>query len=196
MKTFCSLCLLLALLFLSNQALAAEPTKSETQTFFEDKAAIIEPGVLPTSFWYWADKFAEQIRYVFTVGKEQKADFLVLMAEERLAEMKKLSEQGITDYADQLLTEHEDLIKKAQELYAEVKAEALERGQQLQTDTEKQILIKEQKIKKELNNADVTYKEKEQTVSNKLRAFMKAVMSHLSWKKDKIQEQRADVLDE
>lgn len=199
MKTFSFLLLLVMLSsFLSQQAFAAEPTKpiSETQDFLENKAAIIEPGVLPSSFWYWADKFAEQIKFVFIVGKEKKADFLVSMAGERLAEMKKLSEDGITEYADQLLTEHEALIKKAQEMYLDLKEAGIEKAKQLQADTEKNILINEKKIKSELGNAENNYKVKEATFGNKVKAFLGAVMSHLSWKKEKIEEQRTNMFDE
>jgi hypothetical protein len=118
------------------------------------------------------------------------------MAEERLAEMRALSHEGITQYADKLLSEHEELIKKAQDLYKEIREEAIEKGKELQVDTEKKILINEKKIKKELDNADKTYQAGGDTVAKKIAAFLKQVMSHLSWKKDKIQEQRNDLFDE
>ncbi len=198
MRIICSIVLIFFIVCLIplNVKAAESMNKSPTQTFMEDKAAIIEPGVLPTSFWYWADKFSEQIRFVFTVGKEGKADYLINMAEERLAEMRALSHEGITQYADKLLSEHEELIKKAQDLYKEIREEAIEKGKELQVDTEKKILINEKKIKKELDNADKTYQAGGDTVAKKIAAFLKQVMSHLSWKKDKIQEQRNDLFDE
>ncbi|KKR08614.1 MAG: hypothetical protein UT32_C0001G0134 [Parcubacteria group bacterium GW2011_GWC2_39_14] len=198
MKIISFLCLFAVLGFVFVPGVSAnQPTavKSPTQDFLENKAAIIEPGVLPTSFWYWADKFAEQIRFVFTVGKEGKADYLVGMAKERLAEMKKLSEEGITKYADGLLVEHDELIKKAQEMYLDLKEQGIEKAKELQVGTEKNILINEAKIKSQLGNAETTYKVKEDSVGAKVRAFLGTVMSHLSWKNEQIQGQRADTFD-
>ena len=108
----------------------------------------------------------------------------------------KLSEEGITTYADKLLTEHETLIAKAQEMYLDLKVEGIEKAKELQVDTEKNILINEKKIKSQLDNAGPTYKAKESTIAQKLGAFMTSVMSHLSWKKDKIEEQRSNMFDE
>src|SRR3989338_4867590 len=71
-----------------------ELSESAAKSFLEEKAAIIEPGVMPDSFWYWADIFSEEIQFLFTVGKESKGDFMINVAKERLAEMKKLSEAG------------------------------------------------------------------------------------------------------
>lgn len=177
---------------------AAEESSSNfnTQEFFEEEVAIVEPGVLPSSFWYWGDKFAEQIQFVFTVGKEKKADLLMDLAKERLAEMQKLSEEGITKYADQLLTEHETSITKAQELYEDLRQEGIERAKELQEDTEKEILLTEKKLKNELGQAEETYLEKQDNFAKRLGSWMRKVTSHLSWKGDQIQEQRSEMFDE
>lgn len=173
-----------------------EATSFDTQKFLEEDVALIEPGVLPNSFWYWGDIFAEEIKFLFTVGKEQKADFLMETAKERLAEMQKLSEEGITKYADRLLSENEDAIANAQKFYKEVREEAPEKIKEYQEDTEREILRNEYKIRGELQDAESNYLAKQETVAEKIGGWLKGVVSHLSWKRDKIQEQRSEMFDD
>ena len=194
-KVLISVLILVGLLGGSMVFAAEEAGSIDTKKFLEEDAAIIEPGILPNSFWYWADIFAEEINFLFTVGKEHKADFLMETAKERLAEMQKLSEDGITKYADRLLVEHEDAISNAQKFYQEVREEGSVKIKEYQEDTEREILRKEYKIKGELKNAESTYLEKQETVSGKVGAWLKNVVSHLSWKRDKIQEQRSEMFD-
>jgi hypothetical protein len=189
--------LVLAGLFTGTMVFAEEEgAPFDSQKFLEEDAAIIEPGVLPNSFWYWGDIFAEEIKFLFTVGKEQKADFLMETAKERLAEMQKLSEDGITKYADRLLVENEDAIANAQKFYKEVREEAPEKLKEYQEDTEREILKKEYKIKGELQNAESNYLAKQETVAEKVGGWLKGLVSHLSWKRDKIQEQRSEMFDD
>lgn len=189
--------LVVAGLFTGTMVLAEEETTSfDSQKFLEEDVAIIEPGVLPNSFWYWGDIFAEEIKFLFTVGKEKKADFLMETAKERLAEMQKLSEEGITKYADRLLMENEDAVANAQKFYQEVKKEAPEKLKEYQEDTEREILRKEYKIKGELQNAEANYLKKQESVASKVGGWLKGVVSHLSWKRDKIQEQRSEMFDD
>src|SRR6056297_2924911 len=117
----------------------------EVQEYLEKKAAIVEPGVLPNSFWYWADIFGEEIKYLFTITKESKGDFLIETAAERLAELQALSEQGINKYADKLTTKHEKSISKAEDIFAKLKDEGWEKMQQKQEELEFEILKKEGK---------------------------------------------------
>jgi len=180
-----------------NFVFAEEESKTiDTQQLLEEELAIIEPGVLPNSFWYWADIFAEEIKFLFTVGKEHKADFLMETAKERLAEMQALSEAGITKYADRLLSENEEAIANAQKFYKQVKEEGFEKAKEYQEDTEREILRKEYKLKGELKNAESTYLEKQESVASRVGGWLKGVVSHLSWKRGEIQEQRSEMFDD
>lgn len=189
--------LIIGCLFLGRYIYASpENNNFSSQEFLEKDVAIIEPGVLPNSFWYWADRFAEEINFLIKVGKEKKADFLMEIAKERLAEMKKLSEEGINNYADELLTEHEETVTKAQKFYEEVRQEGIERAKELQEDTEREILRKEQVLKKELGNAEQTYLEKQDGFAKRIGSWMRKIVGHLSWKREAIQEQRSEMFDE
>ena len=183
-------------LFISVNPVFAISTPIDTQKFLEQEVAIIEPGVLPNSFWYWGDMFGEQLRFIFTVGKEKKADYLIDIAKERLAEMKILSEAGINKYSDDLLNTYDDEIAKAEKFYKELREQGLLKGQELQVETEKQILLNEVKIKKELKSAPDTIEVKQRQLVGAVGAWFKQVLSHLSWKREAIKVQRKEVLDE
>ncbi len=172
-----------------------EEKKYQTQIFLEEEAKIVKPGVLPNSFWYWADRLLEKVRLALTVGRENRADYLMKIAQERLAEMQALSEQGITKYAEELLTEHEDLVNRAEKLYFELKEESIRRAQELQVKTEKNILITEYRLKKHVAESEQKYIEKEASLGEKLGQVMAVILNHLSWKKDKIEEQRTEMFD-
>ena len=170
--------------------------KYETQEYLEDEVAIIEPGVLPNSFWYWGDIFAEEIRYIFTVTKKSKGDYLIQTAEERLAELRELSEQGITKYAEKLISKHEQSIKLATQLYKKAKVQGWEQLQQGQTDLEKEILLNEAKLKVKARKAPADYEKGRDSVIGQIGTWVKNVVSHLKWKRGVIKEQRAEVLGE
>jgi len=188
MKIFISLILLFSI---STVPVFAAQMQYKSQQYLEEEVAIIEPGVLPNSFWYWTDIFAEEIRFIFTVGKEKKADYLIQMADERLAEMQKLSEEGIDKYAEQLMSKHQAHISRAEELYQKLREEGWERVQEEQENLEYEILEKEYQIKKELSQAPEKYKEKRDSFVGSVWSGFKEILSHLKWKKAEISQQRA-----
>ncbi|MEK7159450.1 MAG: DUF5667 domain-containing protein [Patescibacteria group bacterium] len=173
----------------------SEASDSKSKIFLEEKAAVIEPGVLPDSFWYWADIFSEEVQFLFTVGKESKGDFLLGVAEERLAEMKKLSEEGINNYADDLTSKHEVAITKAQELLAKAKTKGLEEIKEGQIDLEKKILLQENEMKKQAKGAPKKYDEITNQAFNRVSGLFKTALSHLSWKKTEIKKQKAELFE-
>ena len=173
----------------------SEVSDSKSKIFLEEKAAVIEPGVLPDSFWYWADIFSEEVQFLFTVGKESKGDFLLGVAEERLAEMKKLSEEGINNYADDLTSKHEVAITKAQELLAKAKTKGLEEIKEGQIDLEKKILLQENEMKKQAKGAPKKYDEITNQAFNRVSGLFKTALGHLSWKKTEIKKQKAELFE-
>lgn len=195
MKRSVILVLMVAVLFVGYRVVASEEPTFSSQKLLEEQAAIIKPGVLPNSFWYWADVFAEQLQFVFTVGKEKKADFLLDVAEERLQEMKALSEKGITDYAEKLMTDHEDSFNKAKSMYDEVKEQTINEAKQLQENTEMGILKNEKVVDKELRNAPKTYEAKQKELWGKTMTWFRGVLSHLRWKKGDIQQKANELND-
>ena len=193
----CGLLLLnVNLVFAESDSEEVSAAKYETQEYLEDEVAIIEPGVLPNSFWYWGDIFAEEIRYIFTVTKKSKGDYLIQVSEERLAELRELSEQGITKYAEKLISKHEASIKLATQLYKKAKVEGWEKLQEGQTDLEKEILLNEAKLKVKARQAPADYEKGRDSVIGQIGAWFKNVLSHLKWKKGEIKQQRAEVLGE
>ena len=165
--------------------------ESETQKFFEQDVSIIEPGILPSSFWYWADNFAEDIRFVFTVGKEKKVDFLLQLAAERLAEMKILSEQGITQHADRLTRKHEESISRAQEIYEQIREDGWQEVQAKQSLLEGRILETEYMLRGELKNAPANYENKRDGFAASIAKGFKSILGHLGSKKNQISDQRS-----
>jgi hypothetical protein len=172
-----------------------ESSTSTSKVFLEEKAAVIEPGVMPDSFWYWADIFSEEIQFLFTVGKESKGDFMINVAKERLAEMKKLSEAGINNYADDLIGKHEVAVNKAEKLLAEVKTKGLEELKEGQTDLEKQILLQENELKKQAKAAPKNYDQVTNQAYNRVSGLFKTALKHLSWKKVEIKKQKAELFE-
>jgi hypothetical protein len=169
----------------------ANAEQFSSQQYLEDEVKIIEPGLLPNSFWYWSDRFAEETKYLFTFSKEKKADFLIEIAEERLAEMKALSEKGITSYVDRLLTKHEHHIKKAEELYNELLEDGKIKAEEYQDQLETEILETEYDIRRELNKAPKTYEKKRDGALGWIKYQLGKLTSHLGTKKTEISNERA-----
>jgi len=161
----------------------------EVQEYLEKKAAIVEPGVLPNSFWYWADIFGEEIKYLFTITKESKGDFLIETAAERLAELQALSEQGINKYADKLTTKHEKSISKAEDIFAKLKDEGWEKMQQKQEELEFEILKKEGKITEQAKKAPDSYKKNRDSVLSQIGEWFGKIKNHLTRKGSQIKVQ-------
>jgi hypothetical protein len=61
-----------------------------------------DPGVLPNSFWFWADEFSEELRFFFTPGDQNKVNYLKTTMAERQAEKDALNVQSITKYNDEI----------------------------------------------------------------------------------------------
>ena len=128
--------------------------------------------------------------------KKSKGDYLIQTAEERLAELRELSEQGITKYAEKLISKHEQSIKLATQLYKKAKVQGWEQLQQGQTDLEKEILLNEAKLKVKARKAPADYEKGRDSVIGQIGTWFKNVVSHLKWKRGVIKEQRAEVLGE
>ena len=73
---------------------------------------LIEPGVLPDNPIYFLERMGENIRTFFTFG-QAKTERYVKLAEERLAEVKNLSEKGKLDKVEETIKEYEKNIDKA-----------------------------------------------------------------------------------
>jgi len=59
-----------------------------------------EAGILPDSFWFWADEFGEELRFFFTPGNDRKLEYLQTTMDERLAEKDALNAEGTIKYND------------------------------------------------------------------------------------------------
>ena len=154
---------------------------------------MVKPGVLPNSFWYWADIFYEEVQYVFSFSQEDKLNLLLNDANERLEEMRSLSEQGITKYNDELNVKYEGYIKKAQELFEKLKKEAPEKLSKYQGDLEKEILRQEYELKRQAKKAPAVYEKTTNDLAGGLLSNFKKVLDHLSWKRQQISLQRAEM---
>jgi len=163
--------------------------------FLENKAKVIEPGILPNSFWYWADIFAEEIKFIFTVGKETKGDLLLDLAEERLAEMRALTESGITKYSDRLVSKHEGFVNKAESFYKTAQVDGVEMLKEGQSSLEKEIILREVQLKKQAKDAPSQYEQKRDEVVGGVGAWFKRLLSHLQVKRGAIDEQKAQLVE-
>lgn len=169
--------------------------KYEVKDFLENKAKVIEPGILPNSFWYWADSFAEEIKFIFTVGKETKGDYLLDLAEERLAEMRTLTESGITKYTDRLVSKHEGLVNKAESFYKTAQVDGVEMLKEGQSSLEKEIILREMQLKKEAKNAPSNYEVKRDEIIAGVGSWFKSLLSHLQVKRGEIDEKKAQLVE-
>lgn len=163
------------------------------QKLVEEKAMVVKPGVLPNSFWYWADIYSEQIGFLFTYGKGNKVDYLIGEAAERLAEMKNLSENGITNYMEDLLKRHDSEVKLASQLWQQLRDEGLIKAQKAQADLEKQILINQGDLEKFAATAPAEYDRGVDKAVSKVTSWLKNVVNHLAWKKGEINKQKAEL---
>lgn len=76
-------------------------------------ASTTNAGITPDSYWYFFDKAIERIDIALTFNSEKKAEKLIQKAEERLAELKELSQKESFEDIDSLVKEYEEDISDA-----------------------------------------------------------------------------------
>ncbi|MBU1132252.1 hypothetical protein KKC32_03345 [Patescibacteria group bacterium] len=103
----------ISFVILSLSSSFVSPAKAQEIKSVDFREDEIKAGILPDSFWYWADDFGEQLIFVFTVGRERKFQLLLNLAEERLAEMKELSAEKNSKYSEELMLKYEEKINAA-----------------------------------------------------------------------------------
>lgn len=184
--------IMVTLISMPSFCLAQVGGEFNSQKFLEEDTAIIEPGILPNSFWYWADLFAEQLKFVFLVGKENKADYLIQLSEERLSELRALSEAGINNYASYIMQKYEQHISRANQYYEQIREEAPAKLKEVQDNLEYQILEQEYDLKDQLNQVPDKYQETRDATVNSIWYKFKQFVSHLTWKKGEIDNKRAE----
>ncbi len=72
-----------------------------------------DPGMLPTSNFYFLKTWGENIGTFFTFREEAKAERMLKLSEKRLAEIEALTELGETEKAERIMNRYEQHIEKA-----------------------------------------------------------------------------------
>jgi len=96
--------------------LAAENGDSEIDSEDSGEAEeIVEAGISPDSILYGLDKAIDRLRLAISLGSEKKSKKALEIAEERLAEVKKMIEEGKIQEADEAGEEHDNLIEESEQ---------------------------------------------------------------------------------
>ncbi len=98
--------LTLFILMISLPIPAIAETKSNKSRGIEAELAE-EAGILPTSFWYWADIYAEELKFSFSFGVKSKIKYLEKVKAERESEIRLLDLRGDDRYEEHLLEKKE-----------------------------------------------------------------------------------------
>ena len=99
-----------AMLFLSIGVLA----QTEDEVVNTDTDIVIaQPGIGPDSIFYGLDKASDRIRLAFILNKEKRAERALTIAEERLAEAKKMLEEGKSEEAEKAMGFQNDYLLEA-----------------------------------------------------------------------------------
>lgn len=96
----------------------------------EAQEKIKAPLILPDSPWYIMKLTFEKLVDWFTFGSEAKAERYLSKADERLAEMSKMIDEGNVEEAEEVLVRYKDRVKKAAEFAGSIK-----RNTELMVDT-------------------------------------------------------------
>ncbi len=72
-----------------------------------------DPGMLPTSQFYFLKILGENIGTFFTFGEESKTERLLELSEKRLVEAKVLAERGENEKVEQVMNRYEKHLSKA-----------------------------------------------------------------------------------
>jgi hypothetical protein len=89
--------------------------------FAQATSTLPDPGTTPDSPFYFLKTWREQIQLFFTFNAEQKAQQYIHLSEVRLAEYKKMIEQGKTDIAQKVLDKYQEQLDRATEKAKELK---------------------------------------------------------------------------
>ncbi|OGY44799.1 MAG: hypothetical protein A2729_02850 [Candidatus Buchananbacteria bacterium RIFCSPHIGHO2_01_FULL_39_14] len=155
--TFVILSLILPLPILAQDINSTTATTTATSTPpVDDDLDIGEPKVLPNSPWYWAKSLWRSVRQWATFDPIKKAEMRLQTANERLAELQELADEGtITpEHLDRILAKYEKEINKLKEHLAKVQDKTQERVERLVNQFTKQEFIRQrilQRLEEKLN---------------------------------------------
>jgi hypothetical protein len=85
-----------------------------------------DPGMLPTSNFYFLKTITENIGLFFTFNEEAKAERLLELSERRLAEIEALTELGEVEKADKIMSRYEKHIERAFERAEKMREKGVE----------------------------------------------------------------------
>ncbi len=154
----------------------------------------VRPGLLPDSALYFLDGWSEEVRYFFTFGKINKANYRVHQAQERLSELRALYEKDVSDYTNYLLGKYQEEILAAQVLYGEMKIDTIEKLQEMQSYTEDQILTNQSDVNDYLvNTVPEKYNETVETTIGSVDFGFQKLLEHLANKKQQIEQKKKDL---
>jgi sugar-specific transcriptional regulator TrmB len=153
----------------------------------------VRPGILPDSAIYFLDRFSEEVRYFFTFGKVNKADYKIRQAEERLAELKIVYEKGVREKTEELLTDYKNEITAAQNLYEQVKVTTVEKAIELQDETETTIIMHESGVQEYLQSVPEQLDSAVTITVGVTSIGFDNLLQHLREKRQQIEAKKADL---
>ena len=93
---------------------------SVTPIFGEEMTNAITPGITPDSALYTIDQLVEDIQLSLTVDIQKKAQLLLAITQERLAEAKLMTEEDKVEYVQKAMEAYGQRIEEAFEMVSEV----------------------------------------------------------------------------
>lgn len=99
--------------------------------FAASETLTVEAGITPDSFFYFLDIWGDKLVELLTFSEESKVTLALDQAEERLAEAEVMTEEGLTELADQARNRYQErmeiAIQQAEQVREQVREQVMER---------------------------------------------------------------------
>ena len=117
----------------------------------EDEILLPDPGLTPSSPFYFLDDVWKSIQLTFAFSGEKKADLRLKFAEEKLAEARVMAEEGNERALEKALVRYEEQIERAQERAAKVGDKRAELSERVANATSRHLEVLE-KLREKLGD--------------------------------------------
>ncbi|MBI5254352.1 hypothetical protein HY932_01055 [Candidatus Falkowbacteria bacterium] len=183
-----TVCIVVVCLALASPALAADDFWSSIQSE-------VPAGILPDSFWYWTDVVAERVRMFLTLKKEAKVNYLLGVADEKIAEAQAMVMDELPDEVDSALAQYDYNIAKAMQVFSDAVEDGKIFAQTTQDRLETAILLHEKMVQLSILKIPEQTMMGMNAIYNAISSWFNQLLDHLKWKRSQIDVKKASLMD-
>lgn len=163
--------------------------------FWTSAQSNVPAGILPDSFWYWTDVVAERVRMFLTLKKEAKVNYLLGVADEKIAEAQIMMQDNLPDDVGSALTQYDYNIAKAMQVFSDAVEDGKVFAQTTQDRLETAILLHEKMVQLSILKIPEQTMMGINAIYDTISNWFSQLLDHLKWKRTQIDVKKALLTD-